>query len=84
MTKMIQIFLHILASLRSLRIESMRFGEDNGRKLDKEMLEANEIQLLGFSFVEKFDVDVSDQVMDLVVIGQEEKFVIFEEFYCLD
>ena len=51
----------------------MRFGVDNCTKLNKKMLEAIEIELLGsFPSVEEFYIKISNQELDLVIIRKEE------------
>ena len=50
----------------------MGFSIDQSTKLNNELLESSKVKLLCFSFVEKLNIDISDQISNLVLICQKE------------
>jgi hypothetical protein len=54
-----QIFFYCLHTFISVGIYCMSFSIDERAELDNELLKSIKIQLLRFSFVQKFDIDIS-------------------------
>lgn len=84
MAEMIKILLDHFRTLRGLGVQRMRFREYNGRKLHQKVLKANKIKLLRFPLIQQLNINIPNQIMNLVIISQEEQFVIFQKFDRLD
>ena len=64
---------------RSVDHNLMRQDHLQGTKLNDELLESLEIQIVDLSFVEDLDVDVSDESVDLRLWRQVEEPIIFQQ-----
>ncbi len=77
-------FLDIFLSFCWLSGNGVRFCVNNRAKLNQKLFEPQEIQLLRFSFIHKFHIDISHKVLNLHIRGQEIKFILFQELDELD
>lgn len=71
-------------TLRSLCINCVCFREDYCSKLNNKVFKTWKIQILVLSFILQLNIDISDQILNLVVACQEEELVVFEELDKLD
>ncbi len=67
-----KIFLNCFNAFISIRINCVSFSIYQSTKLNNELLKGRKVKLLCFSFVEKFNIDISDQISYLVLICQKE------------
>ena len=69
---MAKVFLNSFNTFISVSVNCMGFSIDQSTKLNNELLESSKVKLLCFSFVEKLNIDISDQISNLVLICQKE------------
>jgi hypothetical protein len=74
-----KVFLDSLDPFVGIGIDGMSLRVDDRTELEDKLLEPKEVEFLRFSLVEQLDIDVSHQVLDFVLGGQEEELVVFEE-----
>ena len=74
-----KVFFDRLDAFVGIGIDGVGFRVDDRTELEDKLLEPKEVELLRFPLVEQLYIDVSHQVLDFVLGGQEEELVVFEE-----
>lgn len=60
-------FLDIFVAFVGFGSDGMRFGKDYRTELNQKLLKTSEIQILCLSFVQYFDIDLSDEVLNFCI-----------------